>query len=160
MRFVGLAYVGIFVIGLGAFRQQTGTEAPPTLTPPDPFASAPFAQILPEIAPEPIRADEALVAQSSEAARSQERSWERSGATVAPQVPPRRTRRRRSRNRYPGRIPTPDEWTAPEGPVRIALQAGHWRADEAPRELRGLRNNGTSWRGTSPGATRRRWRIS
>jgi N-acetylmuramoyl-L-alanine amidase len=32
--------------------------------------------------------------------------------------------------------------------VRIALQAGHWRANEAPRELRGLRNNGTSWKGT------------
>jgi N-acetylmuramoyl-L-alanine amidase len=30
---------------------------------------------------------------------------------------------------------------------RIALQAGHWRADEAPRELRGLRRNGTSWDG-------------
>ena len=31
--------------------------------------------------------------------------------------------------------------------VRIALQAGHWRADEAPRELRGIRGNGTSWEG-------------
>jgi N-acetylmuramoyl-L-alanine amidase len=29
--------------------------------------------------------------------------------------------------------------------VRIGLQAGHWRADEAPRELSGLRENGTSW---------------
>jgi N-acetylmuramoyl-L-alanine amidase len=27
--------------------------------------------------------------------------------------------------------------------VRIALQAGHWRADEAPPELSGLRDNGT-----------------
>ena len=33
--------------------------------------------------------------------------------------------------------------------MRIALQAGHWRADEAPRELSGLRGNGTSWRGTA-----------
>ena len=33
--------------------------------------------------------------------------------------------------------------------VRIALQAGHWRADEAPRELAGLRDNGTSWNGTA-----------
>ncbi len=33
-------------------------------------------------------------------------------------------------------------------PVRIGLQAGHWRANEAPRELRGLRDNGTSWEGT------------
>jgi N-acetylmuramoyl-L-alanine amidase len=29
------------------------------------------------------------------------------------------------------------------------LQAGHWRANEAPRELSGLRDNGTSWRGTA-----------
>lgn len=31
--------------------------------------------------------------------------------------------------------------------VRVALQAGHWRADEAPRELRGLKGAGTSWEG-------------
>ncbi len=43
----------------------------------------------------------------------------------------------------PAAAPTPD---APRA-VRIALQAGHWRADEAPRELRGLRGNGTSWEG-------------
>jgi N-acetylmuramoyl-L-alanine amidase len=60
----------------------------------------------------------------------------------------RRDGRRRSRNRYPGRIPTAADWEPPEGPVRIALQAGHWRADEAPGELSGLRDNGTSWRGT------------
>ena len=30
-------------------------------------------------------------------------------------------------------------WTRPEGPVRIALQAGHWRAAEAPDEQAGLR---------------------
>lgn len=34
-------------------------------------------------------------------------------------------------------------------PVRIGLQAGHWKADEAPRELRGLKRNGTSYRGTA-----------
>lgn len=34
-------------------------------------------------------------------------------------------------------------WTRPEGPVRIALQAGHWRAAEAPDEQAGLRGNGT-----------------
>jgi N-acetylmuramoyl-L-alanine amidase len=154
VRLVGFAYVGVFVMFLAAFHLQAGTEAAPTATatltptatPPDPSASTPVAQLLPDIAPEPIRADEAVVTQPSEAPQSLERSSER--ATVAPQVPPRRPRRRRSRNRYPGPIPTPDEWVAPEGPVRIALQAGHWRADEAPRELRGLRNNGTSWRGT------------
>lgn len=40
-----------------------------------------------------------------------------------------------------------DEATTDRRAVRIALQAGHWRADEAPRELRGIRGNGTSWEG-------------
>ena len=62
--------------------------------------------------------------------------------------PPPRRRSWWSRNRYPGPIPTPEEWQPPAGPVRIALQVGHWRADEAPRELSGLRRNGTSWNGT------------
>ena len=57
----------------------------------------------------------------------------------------RRRYRRRYRNRYPGPIPTPEEWEPPEGPIRIALQAGHWRAAEAPSELSGLRDNGTRW---------------
>ncbi|MXW10385.1 MAG: N-acetylmuramoyl-L-alanine amidase, partial [Gammaproteobacteria bacterium] len=63
-----------------------------------------------------------------------------------PQEAPRR-RRWRSYNRYPGPIPTPEEWRAPEGPVRIALQVGHWRTEEAPRELSGLRRNGANWNG-------------
>ena len=88
-----------------------------------------------------------------------------SPATVAPATPvaqaareappaqeaqeaPRR-RRWRNYNRYPGPIPTPEEWRAPDGPVRIGLQVGHWRTDEAPRELSGLRRNGTSWNGTA-----------
>ncbi len=63
-----------------------------------------------------------------------------------PQEAPRR-RRWRNYNRYPGPIPTPEEWRAPDGPVRIALQVGHWRTEEAPRELSGLRRNGASWNG-------------
>jgi len=51
-------------------------------------------------------------------------------------------------NVYPGPIPTPEEWEPPAGPVRVGLQAGHWRADEAPAELSGLRRNGTQWQGT------------
>jgi N-acetylmuramoyl-L-alanine amidase len=67
-----------------------------------------------------------------------------------PPAPPRLTAERpRSRWRRPDRdigpIPTPADWQPPEGPVRIALQAGHWRADEAPPELSGLRENGTRW---------------
>ena len=59
----------------------------------------------------------------------------------------RRSRWRSRRNRYPAPTFTPDEWRPPEGPVRIALQAGHWRADEAPDELDGLRYGGTRWEG-------------
>lgn len=65
------------------------------------------------------------------------------------QVPPQQRRRWRYRNRYPGPIPTPEEWQPPDGPVRIALQVGHWRAEEAPRELSGLRGNGAYWNGVS-----------
>lgn len=38
-------------------------------------------------------------------------------------------------------------WTRPEGPIRVALQAGHWKAAEAPAEQAGLRSNGTRWGG-------------
>jgi hypothetical protein len=37
----------------------------------------------------------------------------------------------------------PDLWVRPEGPLRVALQAGHWKAADAPDEQAGLRNNGT-----------------
>jgi len=66
----------------------------------------------------------------------------------AQEPPPPRRRSWWTRNRYPGPIPTPEEWRPPDGPVRIALQVGHWRADEAPRELSGLRRNGANWNGT------------
>lgn len=45
-----------------------------------------------------------------------------------------------------GRAATSERASSERAPV-IALQAGHWRADEAPWELRGLRGNGTSWQG-------------
>ncbi|MEX1181840.1 MAG: N-acetylmuramoyl-L-alanine amidase [Gemmatimonadota bacterium] len=34
-------------------------------------------------------------------------------------------------------------WTRPDVPIRVALQAGHWKAHEAPDEQRRLRANGT-----------------
>jgi hypothetical protein len=34
-------------------------------------------------------------------------------------------------------------WRRPPGPVRVALQAGHWMASEAPAEQARLRTNGT-----------------
>lgn len=61
---------------------------------------------------------------------------------VAAAAPERDERRGRSRW-Y--RRPEPDlsSWTRPEGPPRVALQAGHWKAHQAPDEQSGLRNNGT-----------------
>jgi N-acetylmuramoyl-L-alanine amidase len=64
-----------------------------------------------------------------------------------PATQPERRGRRSRRNVWAGPIPTAADWAPPEGPVRIALQAGHWRADEAPAELSGLRDNGTSAQG-------------
>jgi N-acetylmuramoyl-L-alanine amidase len=72
----------------------------------------------------------------------------RPSTTTRSPVGERRGRRSR-RNVWVGPIPTPEEWTAPEGPVRIALQAGHWKANEAPAELSGLRDNGTASQGTA-----------
>jgi N-acetylmuramoyl-L-alanine amidase len=34
-------------------------------------------------------------------------------------------------------------WKRPPGPLRVALQAGHWKAADAPDEQAGLRSNGT-----------------
>ncbi len=84
----------------------------------------------------PVVQEEALVAQDTPVVQQ------------AQEPPPQQRRRWWSRNRYPGPIPTPEEWLPPDGPVRIALQVGHWRVEEAPRELSGLRGNGTSWNGT------------
>lgn len=70
-------------------------------------------------------------------------------AQAAPPPAPPRANRRPRRNVWVGPIPTPADWAPPEGPVRIALQAGHWRADEAPAELSGLKDNGTAANGTA-----------
>ncbi|KKU64286.1 MAG: Cell wall hydrolase/autolysin [Candidatus Amesbacteria bacterium GW2011_GWA1_47_16] len=42
------------------------------------------------------------------------------------------------------------DWKRPDGPARVALQAGHWKAQEAPDELERLRTNtGSSGGGKS-----------
>ncbi len=46
------------------------------------------------------------------------------------------------------------DWKRPEGPPRVALQAGHWKAAEAPDELENLRANGTS------GGGKREWEVN
>jgi len=99
--------------------------------------AAPAARPMPPAAP----ALSALASRPEPPRVTQERpQTSRSGARS-----PRRSYR--SRNRYPGPIPTPDDWEPPAGRVRIGLQAGHWRADEAPAELSGLKDNGTSANG-------------
>ena len=45
-------------------------------------------------------------------------------------------------------------WERPDGPLRVALQAGHWRASEAPDEQSGLRDNGTY------GGGRAEWQVN
>jgi N-acetylmuramoyl-L-alanine amidase len=120
--------MGIFVTAFTAFLQGESRSAAA-----EHALLASTAQAVPTgppIAPRPTTA----------ATQSQERPQER----VA-RDDDRRDWRDRRRNRYPGPIPGPEDWQPPEGPVRIALQAGHWRADEAPHELSGLRGNGTRW---------------
>lgn len=144
MRLLAFAYMGVLVTALAAFRMQTETGVPLAVAPPDPFARVLVAEPLPATAPERIQAEGPEATEHTDAAQPPEPMPE----AVAPPVPRRGNSRRRSRNIYPGPIPTPADWAPPGGPVRIALQAGHWRADEAPSELSGLRRNGTSWGGT------------
>ena len=142
MRLVGLAYVGVVVAVFAAFRVQARTEAPPAAAPPLPPAPTLVAEPLSTTALVPVP-EEPAEAVLSEVAQSESPTRD----AVAPPAPRRRSYRRRRPRRYPD-PPTPADWAPPEGPVRIALQAGHWRADEAPRELSGLKRNGTRWKET------------
>ncbi|MDE0651110.1 MAG: hypothetical protein OXI12_12295, partial [Gammaproteobacteria bacterium] len=141
MKKIGLVGVGTFAL-IVLMRMFFGGEAAaagaasvdhaaPTGEVPAPTAAAPTGAApngpadggaSPAIPPSPAAATTPALQEAQEA---------------PPQEAPRR-RRWRSYNRYPGPIPTPEEWRAPEGPVRIALQVGHWRTEEAPRELSGL----------------------
>lgn len=115
-----------------------------TLTEPVPLqaaATAPLAPPQPAAAPPRPSADVG-VPPTPDPQHSGVSDSDRPAAAVRPTRS--RSRRRARVNRYPGPIPTPAEWEPPDGPVRIALQAGHWRADEAPPELSGLRGNGTN----------------
>ena len=140
MRLVGLAYVGVVVAVFAAFRVQARTEAPPVAAPPLPPAPTLVAEPLSTTALVPVP-EEPAEAVLSEVTQSESPTRN----AVAPPAPRRRSYRRRRPRRYPD-PPTPADWAPPEGPVRIALQAGHWRADEAPRELSGLKRNGTRWK--------------
>ncbi len=142
------AFVSLLAVGLVLFDLESARQDLTHALPPPPAASSVLAE------PVSATATEVTPPQSPRAAQAQETSAAtypqvRAQQASAARFPDRRRFRRRSRNRYPGPIPTPADWEPPEGRVRIGLQAGHWRADEGPRELSGLRDNGTAWQGTA-----------
>jgi N-acetylmuramoyl-L-alanine amidase len=149
VRLVGFAYMCVLFLALTAFRLHVEVAAPPAAVPAALVAQAPDApgavagEPLAEAASSSMQGELSVEPVLVEAARSE------GPEVVSPPPAPERRNRRRRPNRYPGPIPTPADWMPPEGPVRIALQAGHWRANEAPSELSGLRRNGTRWKETA-----------
>ena len=139
MRFERYACVSALVAGLAAFSLQARTEAAQVVAPPDPPAADRVTAPMPSTATQGLRAAAPDETEPAEAATSQERTRGAVGRPTSNQ----RDLRRRGRSWYEEPLPSPSDWEPPEGPVRIALQAGHWRADEAPPELSGLRDNGT-----------------
>lgn len=129
--------VSAIVVGVAAFGMTDRAEAPIALAP-EPVSVEPMPELLeppePLVQPEPIVEPRPPQPPRPEVDRDDDDDDDRRS---------RRGRSWRSRNIYPGPIPTPEEWQPPEGPVRIALQAGHWRAEEAPPELEDLKGNGT-----------------
>ena len=150
MRLLAPAGGMVIVAGLAVFWVGPGERAAPTGAGPAEAAEPAVAVGDRALAP-PDGPVTAALPVRREALVEAGPSGPRPEVASAEPAPPREGRRRfrRNRNRYPGPIPTPADWRPPEGPVRIALQAGHWRADEAPGELNGLRDGGTRWRGTA-----------
>ena len=132
-KIVGLAGVGVLALTVLMW-SVSGGEASTEAT----VAAAPGVEV---VVPETLPV-------SAQAAREVFPAHQAPPMQEVQEPQTRRRRWGRSRNRYPGPIPTPEEWQPPDGPVRIGLQVGHWRTEEAPRELSGLRRNGTSWNGT------------
>lgn len=56
-----------------------------------------------------------------------------------------------------GRFGDLSKWVRPEGPLKVALQAGHWKNSELPDELRRLRESGG---GTSSGGGVPEWEVN
>jgi N-acetylmuramoyl-L-alanine amidase len=122
-----------------------------------PPSVAPLPQIV-VTAPEPpaaapVASPPRVLDYSQEAPLPSERAREAPSVNrprpIQPPPTTERRGRRQRRNVWVGPVPTPADWAAPDGPVRIALQAGHWKANEAPPELSGLRDNGTAAQGTA-----------
>lgn len=73
-------------------------------------------------------------------------SMQRAPATGDPAVAPADAS---PRDAADSRVASPLDEPRPPGPLRVALQAGHWKAAEAPDEQSGLRANGTRAAGIS-----------
>lgn len=147
MRYTGFAGVGAIAFGLALFGVQKPIETSVAGTEPSVVVAEPVEPALTSSVPSADPVEEASASPFPAAEPVDEPEARLSSPPVEREEPRERRYRRRYRNVYPGPIPTPADWEPPEGPVRIALQAGHWRAREAPDELRGLRDNGTSARG-------------
>lgn len=61
-----------------------------------------------------------------------------------------------STEQYAGRFGDLSKWVRPEGPLRVGLQAGHWKNNELPDELHRLRESGG---GASNGSTAE-WEVN
>ena len=144
-KIVGLAGVGVLALTVLMWSVSGGEASTEETVAAGRGAEAVAHETLPVSA---HAAQEVLAAQQAPPVEATPRVQQAPPVQEAQEPPPRRRSRWWSRNRYPGPIPTPEEWQPPDGPVRIGLQVGHWRTDEAPRELSGLRRNGTSWNGT------------
>lgn len=54
------------------------------------------------------------------------------------------------------RTPDLSNWKRPEGPIKVALQVGHWKANELPDELQRLRERG----GGTSGGGKAEWEVN
>jgi len=142
MKLAGYACALALVVGITGFGVRARPQVPHPSEPPFASALIPEGDLLPVASTESVPGG-APAGIEAVGASAMEPPQER----VRPPDSARQVSRRRGRNRYPGPIPTPEEWKPPDGPVRIGLQAGHWKANEAPTELSGIRDNGTRWGG-------------
>lgn len=140
VRSFGLFIVLSLVAGAAAFDIQ---EAPEAIG--DPLAAVTAVVPIGAVPVAAMPVDSPVVVQGAAVLASP------SAPAVASPGPASRVEGRyRRRNRYWTDLPYhPGNWTPPEGPIRIALQAGHWKAAEAPDELRGIRDNGARIDGKS-----------
>lgn len=145
MRWIRIASLGALAVGLAAFQPRIGAEEAVLE---GAMLQTRVASVVPMSTEMPLDTPASQLVDARSQASSPIPEAE-VGSVEPARTTSARDERRRSRNRYPGPIPTPAEWEPPEGPVKIALQAGHWLAEEAPAELSGLRGNGTRWQGTA-----------